>query len=96
MTALRRFVDWLVRPEERRRLREDAGNAAADLVVGVASLLLAFAVVVGASLALGRLILGAGGTFGIVGGWVGMFGLALLVPFAVMKLATALYARLGR
>jgi hypothetical protein len=96
MNALRRAVDWLVRPEERQRLREDAGNAAKDAVVGVASLLLAFAVVVGASLALGRLVLGAGGTLGIVAGWVGMFALALLVPFGVMKLATALYARLGR
>lgn len=96
MNAIRRFVDWLVRPEERRRLREDAGNAAKDAVVGVASLLLAAVVVVGASLALGSLVLDTGGTFGIVAGWVGMFGLALVVPFAVMKLATALYGRLGR
>lgn len=96
MNALRRVADWLVRPEERQRLREDAGNAAKDAVVAVASLLVALAVVVAASLVLGRLVLGAGGTFGIVGGWVGMFALALLVPVAVMKLATALYARLGR
>lgn len=96
MNALRRVADWLVRPEERQRLREDAGNAAKDVVVGLASLLLALAVVVGASLALGSLVLDTGGTLGIVAGWVGMFALALLVPFAVMKLATALYARLGR
>lgn len=96
MNALRRFVDWLVRPEERTRLREGAGNAAKDVFVGAASLAAALVVVVAASLALGRLVLGAGGTFGIVGGWVGMFGLALLVPVAVMKLATFLYVRLGR
>lgn len=96
MNALRRFADWLVRPDERQRLREDAGNAVKDVVVALASLLVALAVVVGASLALGRLVLGAGGTFGIVAGWVGMFALALLVPVAVMNLATALYARLGR
>jgi hypothetical protein len=96
MNTLRRVVDWLVRPEERRRLREDAGNAAKDAVVGVASLLLAFVVVVVASLALGSFVLDTGGTVGIIAGWVGMFALALLVPFAVMKLATALYTRLGR
>lgn len=96
MNALRRFVDWLVRPEERQRLREDAGNAAKDAIVAVASLALALVVVVGASLALGSLVLDTGGTFGIVAGWVGMFGLALAVPFAVMNVATALYGRLGR
>lgn len=96
MNVLRRFADWLVRPEERERLREDASNAAKDVVVIVASVAVALTVVVVASLALGRLVLGAGGTAGIVGGWVGMFGLALLVPVAVMKLATTLYARLGR
>lgn len=96
MSALRRIADWLVRPEERARLREGAGAAATDLLVGLAVLVVAIVVVLAAALALGSLVLDAGGAFAVVGGWVGMFGLALLVPFAVMKTATALYGRLGR
>ncbi|WP_255195104.1 hypothetical protein [Halorarius litoreus] len=96
MNALRRVVDWLVRPDERERLREDAGNAVKDLLVLGAVVALSFVIVVAAALALGTFILDAGSVFGIVGGWVGMFGLVLLVPMAVMKLATAMYGRLGR
>ncbi|WP_255150949.1 hypothetical protein [Halorarius halobius] len=96
MSVVRRVVDRVVGPETRARLRRDAGNVAADLLVGAVVLLVALAIVVAAALALGSLVLDAGGTLGIVGGWVGMFTLVLLVPLATLKTATALYGRFGR
>lgn len=96
MIELRRVTDWLVRPEERARARERLADAGTDLLVGLAVLVVALAVVAVAAVALVRFVLGAGGVLGIVVGWIGMFGLALLVPVAVMKVATALYGRFGR
>lgn len=96
MIGLRRVADWLVRPEERSRARERLADAGVDLLVGLAVLVVALVVVAVAAVALGTFVLGAGGVLGIVGGWVGMFALVLLVPIAVMKVATALYGRFRR
>lgn len=96
MNALRRVVDWLLPLRARARLRDRARTAGLDALVGVVVVLVALAITLLAALALGTLVLDAGGPLGIVAGWVATFAMLLFVPLAAMKTATALYGRVGR
>lgn len=82
-------------PAVRARLQAAWRTAGRDALVVAVVLLTACVAVVVASFALVQVLGAVDSPFGIVLGFVVMFGLALSVPFVALKLGGGLYERLG-